>query len=156
MSSVRDQVVAKAVALLNGAGKPAGLPVADRARTFDLDEADYPAQLVYWTQDPEERIGGPSGPLQRHDVVLVVESYAKGDATTGADEAADPIVSWAVKALADSAAFGASPEGKRLVTGIKVLGSEADYKQGRWALCSVATLFGVDFQSRVDDATLVE
>lgn len=150
MSSVAEQVVAAAVVALNGAGKPAGLPTAERARSFALSEEKLPAQLVYFLEDEEKPVAGDTGPLVEHEMFLRVSCYSKGSATQGADEAADPMRAWAVKALH---AKGTAIE--VLVNLCRLKMSKASYSQGENALCRLDLDFRVEFQTNVLDAELV-
>lgn len=146
MSSVQEQIVAAVVVVLNGPGKPAGVPAAQRARTFALSEALMPAALVYFLDDEERPVTDDAGPVVKGQAWVRVSCYAKGSATEAADQAADPMRAWAVKALhAEGTAL------EDLVNVCRLGRSRAAYSQGEHALCRLDLDFRVGFQADTFD-----
>jgi len=133
--------VAAAVTVLNGPGRPAGVPVAERARSFALAETNMPALLVYFLDDEERPATDDEGPVVKGQLWFRASCYAKGSSTEAADKAADPMRVWAVKALH---AKGTALE--TLVNVCRLGRSRATYSQGQNALCRLDLDFRVDFQ----------
>lgn len=100
MASVRDKIVAAAVAALN-TGTPVGVPAADRVRTAEVAPSELPSIVVFPVRDEPEEVGGGGGPIVLSRLTLVAECRAQGTASVRPDEALDPLATWVVKALAN-------------------------------------------------------
>ena len=104
MSTIREQIVAAAVAAL-ATGAPPGVPAPVRTRLDSPDANQLPALTVYQAAETVEtmrdyKAGGASrGPIVRRSVLLNVEVLTKAGVGEEPDKAADPILAWATKAL---------------------------------------------------------
>lgn len=106
----REQILAQVGALLNGAGKPGGVPVAVRTRSTALNaENDLPAITYYPAVDRVREVHGragegvPAGYNPNLPVVRAldvdVECVAAGDGASPGDKLVDDLAAWVVAAL---------------------------------------------------------
>lgn len=109
MSTIREQIILAAVALLSASspvGKPAGLTV-HRERTRPLEADSLPAILIYSEDDAPEPLAKIQyqAPLVTRNLVLKVECRAVGSTTIPPDQALDPLIAWVTTQLAQNEHF---------------------------------------------------
>lgn len=107
MATIRNQILDAIVTALNGAGKPADLTV-DRFPVSNVDEADLPHGCV---RPGRESVSRPSDklrayPLRERRLEVRIEFRVKATGDESPDEALDPLLAWATKALAADPTFG--------------------------------------------------
>ena len=95
--SIREQIMKAAVAALNGPGRPAGVPAADRLRVETYTPSELPAICVLPVREDVLPMKDTRwGPLVERQMMLRVACYVGQDAP---DQALDPILQWATVAL---------------------------------------------------------
>ena len=99
MASIRDQIVAAAIAELNTA-RPPGIPQADRTRLAAITPSELPSIIVFPGLDQPEEVGPPAGPIVRSRFRMIVEQRAAGTASVRPDAAVDALYVWVIKKLA--------------------------------------------------------
>jgi predicted secreted protein len=97
MASVRDQVIAAAVAAMNAGSAPG---IAYRTRVDAFSAGELPAFAIYPATEALERV---SVNVVKHTMTLRAEAMTAGVAPQ--DEALDPLLVYAVKTLYASAEF---------------------------------------------------
>lgn len=99
MASIRETILTAAVSQLQGAGKPAELTV-ERFRVFQVENGSLPFMVVRPVQE-EVRLATQNrlSPLVERDLRLAVECWAQAGTGLSVDQALDPVLTWAVKAL---------------------------------------------------------
>lgn len=99
MASIRETILTAAVSQLQGAGKPSGLTV-ERFRTYQVEQGSLPFMVVRPVQE-EVRLATQNrlSPLVERDLRLAVECWAQAGTGLSVDQALDPVLTWAVKAL---------------------------------------------------------
>lgn len=112
MSTIREQIIIAAIALLNATvptGKPAGLTV-HRERTRPLETDSLPAILIYCDDDAPETLAKQQyqAPLVTRNLVLHVECRAVGSTTVPPDQALDPLLTWVTQQFAQNEHFPTS------------------------------------------------
>lgn len=154
MSTIREQIVAAAIAVLTtdpgdgGPTKPSGLNI-HRERTRAIEVDTLPAVLVYFEDDEPKPIGSQrEAPLTERSMVLAAESRAAGSPTVGPDEALDPVYLWTVYRLLKNERFGG------LANGIEEGKTKWYSKEGNVALASATTYFRIRYRtSRTDPSS---
>ena len=106
-SSIREQIVLAAVALLNASGKPSGL-VVDRERTHPSESSQLPAIHVYCEDEEPSPLKDQSfrSPIVQHHLVLMCELRAQASASVPPDAAIDPLYVWAAQQVLQNEEFG--------------------------------------------------
>jgi hypothetical protein len=107
VSSIREQIVLQAVALLQAVGGPSGLTIF-RERPRPIESNDLPAIFVYFADDeptPELKIKFQA-PITEHHLGLMLELRAAASDDLPADAAIDPLYIWAVKQLVGNERLG--------------------------------------------------
>jgi hypothetical protein len=93
--TIREQIGAAFVTLIDGVGKPAALNV-ERGRVLDLDSADLPLTTVFNVR--ESRVDEELDEVLEWDLEIGVETTVKADGQSS-DEELDPFLSWTHKAI---------------------------------------------------------
>lgn len=156
MSTIREQIVAAAVAALGGAGKPAGVPSPVRTRVDSPETGQLPALTVYpageeckpMLREMPGRQRAMRGPIVNRSLILCVEALTKSGASATPDQTADPVLSWASEALAlwaETVAF------KALAISCDELGTKFSYEQHETSLCRATLSFAIEFQTKTTD-----
>lgn len=154
MSTIREQIVAAAVAAI-GTGAPPGVPAPVRTRIDSPDPDQLPALTVYQAAEMVEPMRDPRsgrtarGPVVRRSVTINVEVVTKAGAGEEPDKAADPILAWATKALAAAGNFGGLANDPA-----DELGTKFEYEQGETSFCRATMAFRIQYQSSAQDAEL--
>ncbi len=152
MNTIREDIVAFAVAAL-ATDAPPGVPVPIRTRIDSPSADQLPAFTVYQAAETVEPMHDPRlgraarGPLVRRSVLLNVEVITKAGAGAEPDKAADPILSWATKAMGAAAGFDGLANHPA-----DEVGTKFEYEQGETSFCRATMTFRIQYQSRVDDA----
>ena len=152
MSTIREQIVAAAVAALS-TDRPDGIPAPVRTRVDSPAADQLPAFTVYQVAETVEpmrdsREGRAArGPVVRRWMQLNVEVITKAGPGTEPDKAADPILAWGIKALSAPGVFGALSNQAADETGTKF-----EYERGETSFCRATQTFRIAYQSRADDA----
>jgi hypothetical protein len=106
MPSIREQIAAAVVSILQQPGAPGGLTV-HRERTRPVDQDHLPAILVYFEDEeptPLEKQKFAAPLTQRHlNVVLEMRAVPQGGQAP--DEAVDPLYLWAVQQIMQNEKF---------------------------------------------------
>jgi len=107
MSSIREQLVLAAVALLEAGGSPATLTVK-RERTRPIEQAALPAILIYCEDEEPSPLAGQKfrAPLTERHLNLVLELRALASDTVPPDAAIDPLYIWAIQQILGNEKFG--------------------------------------------------
>lgn len=96
MSSLREQIIQAALALLN-TSPPSGVPQTTRARVQPYDPSELPAMTIKSLRNEgQNEKEGRWGYFIQNTFSLRMEFYVAGDA---ADELIDPMYVWAVQQL---------------------------------------------------------
>lgn len=143
MSALRKQIVDAVVAALN-TSTPSGVPAAETARVLGLDLSTLPRIIVYRIREEELDVGGRRGPLQKARLELAVECWAAGDESTPADEATEPLTTWAFQALTDQALGG-------LVNNCRPVEINYGLGTGEVDFCLATVSFMVEYSFRTGD-----
>ena len=98
--AIRDAVVAA----LN-AGRPADVPEASTRRFVPGNPLDCARLAVFMAEEPVEGVGGPRGPIVRRQLSMAVQALAVSEEPDDLDDLVEPMLAWAVRALA-AATFG--------------------------------------------------
>ena len=100
MSSIREQIAAEVVNLLDATGAPGGLTV-HRERTRPVDKDSLPAILVYFEDDEPTPLAKQrfQAPLTERHLNVVLEMRVVPDSGQAPDEAVDPLYLWAVRQI---------------------------------------------------------
>ncbi len=155
MSSIREQLVVEITTALTN-GRPAGVPLPVRTRV-DPPTPDTLPTLSVWQvketvgQMQPERPGAFSrlGPVVRRTLELVVEVCTSA-ATAEADKAADPILTWASKALA-------ALDLASMVVPIEEIGTEFSYvREGDVPLCRALMSFRVSYDTLANNPEAIQ
>jgi hypothetical protein len=144
--SIRDTILDAMVALLGGASKPTGLNV-HRHRTIPLALDQLPAQVVYFIDEevkPGPGRGMDNKRVARRYMRVCVESRCTATSTTP-DQAVDPYLTWAVKALCATQRLTAS------MHDIQELGTQMDAEEHDSVLAAAKTLFLVEYTTSASD-----
>ena len=155
MSTIREQIVASAVAAL-ATGAPPGVPAPMRTRLDSPSADQLPALTVYQATETVEpmhdyRAGRASrGPIVKRSVLLNVEAITKATTNAEPDKAADPILAWATKALGAAGNLGGLANDPA-----DEVGTKFEYEQGETSFCRATMTFRIQYQSRADDAEQV-
>lgn len=155
MSTVREQIVAAAVAAL-GTGAPTGIPAPVRTRIDSPSLDQLPALTVYQASETAEpmqdlHLGrGSRGPVVRRSLLLNVEVLTKAGAGEEPDKAADPILAWVTKAMAVADDFEGLADEAADETGTKF-----EYEQAESSFCRATTSFRIRYQTLAVDAEKV-
>ncbi len=102
MSTVLEQIAADALARLNGAGKPAGVPAAAYHDGYVPDVSQLPLRQLDWGPDQLKQGTSPASPLSRHELRLTVVDWVTSVETPTPltpKQVAEPMRAWSVKAL---------------------------------------------------------
>lgn len=145
MSSIREQVLVAVMAALNGGGKPAGVPAAERTRVIALEVSQLPSIVLVPRRESVDVQGGRLGPLVQRRLSVELEHRAAGGAGVPADQAADALLSWPVKALCGNTLGGLAIE-------IRESGTEWQYADGEAPFVLATQTFEVAYTTRVADA----
>ena len=150
MATVRSQIVDAAVALLDGAGKPAGLQTVVRCQlTTPNLEGGKSWIFVRSGEDEVRPVIGSKVPIRDHSFDMIVDCIAPGDASTPADKAVDPLVAWCVKQLDGSTLGG-------LAIWVEERKTVYVYKQGDYPTCRARITFDVRHTTKSGDAELLK
>lgn len=144
MSSVREQVLAAVMTALN-TGRPMGVPAAERTRVLALEAASLPSIVLVPRRESVEAKGGRFGPLVERRLTIELEHRAAGGSGLAADQAADALLSWPVKALCGNTLGG-------LVNDVRETGTEWQYADGEEPFVLASQSFEVAYTTRVADA----
>ena len=155
MSTVRERIVAAAVAAL-ASGAPPGVPAPVRTRIDSPGADQLPALTVYQAAETLEPMHDPRpgravhGPLVKRSVQLNVEVITKAGASEEPDKAADPILAWATQALGAAETFDGLANRP-----VDEVGTKFEYEQGETSFCRATMTFRIQYQSRADNAEQV-
>jgi hypothetical protein len=152
-TSIREQIILAAVALLEADGGPAGLTV-HRERTRPLNADTLPAILVYAEDDKPEPLAKQqyAAPLVTRNLVLHVECRALGSTEIPPDAALDPLIVWATQQLVGNEHFPTSTTPPvNLANGIVEGGTTWLSKEGDQLFAAAAVQMVVKYRtSRLD------
>jgi len=152
VSTVRERLVAAAVLAL-ATGAPSGVPVPVRTRLDSPTADQLPALTVYQAAEMVEPMRdfraerSSRGPIVRRAVVVNVEVIAKAGIGSEPDNAADPILAWATKAIGAAGTFDGLANNPA-----DEVGTKFEYEQGETSFCRATMSWRIQYQSRADDA----
>jgi hypothetical protein len=111
MSSIREQIAARAVAVLDGSAagnvpRPPGLTV-HRERTRPIEQDSLPAIIVYFEDEEPTPFAKQKfqAPLTERHLNAVLEMRATPDQGQAPDEAVDPLYLWAMQQIMSDEKF---------------------------------------------------
>lgn len=146
MSTIREQIIEAAVALLN-TGRPSGIPACVRTLMQPNEQAQLPAITVFpFREEVNDKASGKWGPIVTRTLYLRFVAYASSSSSGGpADGAIDPIIAWI--SLLGGQQFGG-------------LASDAiehelnwQYDESDYQVAAVAMDFRIEYQTLRSDAT---
>lgn len=100
MSTMREQIAEAIVTALN-TSPPTGVPTTVRSPFAQTElTADEPLKSeLIWLEDVERPEGDDDGPLQEHELTVVIGARAIGSDGDIPETVLDPFAAWVVKAL---------------------------------------------------------
>ncbi len=102
MSTILEQIAADALARLNAAEKPVGVPVAEYVDGLVPQTSELPLRQLDWGPDQVRPGPSPTSPLSRHELRLTVVDWVTSVTTPTPlrpKQVAEPFRAWSVKAL---------------------------------------------------------
>jgi hypothetical protein len=155
-SSIREQIILAAVALLESDGGPAGLTVY-RERTRPIEPTSLPAILIYADDDTPEPLAKQQyqAPLVTRNLILHVECRAQGSTTVPPDAALDPLLVWVSQQFAQNEHFPTSADPPvNLANGVVEGKTSWFSKEGDQLLAAAAIEWTVKYRTSRLDPTL--
>jgi len=149
MSSIREDIVAAATLALN-TSRPAGVPLFIRTRIDSPTVAQLPVATIYQAVENVQSMREPRegrtarGPIVRRSMLLKVEILTSASEGTQPDKNADPILVWAVKAMASAGTFGGLANNRA-----DEIETKFEYEQGEVSFCRSTLTFEILYQSNV-------
>jgi hypothetical protein len=144
--SRRDSLLDAIVAALGAAGKPASLTI-DRQRSVPLAQSQLPSQSVYAIAE-EVKTGPARGldnkRLARRYLQVCVETRVDASGSTP-DQALDPYVAWAVKAVCGTQQLAS------IAHDVQELGTTWDQDEEDAVLASAKQVFLVEYVTSASD-----
>jgi hypothetical protein len=145
VSSVREQILTAVMAALNDAGRPVGVPAAERTRVLALEVAGLPSTVLVPRRESVQFKGGRWSPLVERTLTIELEHRAAGGSGVTSEQAADALLSWPVKALCGNTLGGLAME-------IRESGTEWQYADGEEPFVLASQSFEIAYTTRVADA----
>lgn len=153
MSTIREQIVAKAFDALS-TDLPEGIPVPQRTRLDSPTADQLPALTLYQGDEvvahqrdpkPGEASHATRGSLVRRYLPVIVEVLAARGEGVVEDEACDPSLAWAEKAICTNGLFAG------LANYVDVLGTGFRYEQKETSFCRAILTILVEFQTKTGE-----
>ena len=107
MSSIREQIVDRIVALLEASGAPAGLAI-HRERSRPIEDDSLPALVVYCEDEEPKSTDKQTfrSPLVERSLRLIVEARARATGGLAPDQALDPLLVWTAQQILQNETIG--------------------------------------------------
>ncbi|MGH9208203.1 MAG: hypothetical protein ACRD59_03290 [Candidatus Acidiferrales bacterium] len=111
-TSIREQIMVALVAALSGSSGISGLTI-HRERTRPIETDSLPAIMIYADDDVPKPLAQQNyrAPLTERQFSLALECRAQGSGSVSPDEALDPVLVWALKAIGVDETFGGLASG---------------------------------------------
>lgn len=143
MSTIREQIIEAAVALVNS-GAPGGVPVCVRTQMQPTETNDLPSLTCFPIREEiADTKTGRWGPIIVRTLYLRFVGYASGNP---ADAALDPMVAWIASQLGGSQLGGLAQDAMEHEINWQ-------YDEGNFAVAAVAMDFRIEYQTLRNDAT---